>query len=51
VADHAVAQLKERGDPWRLTEEAPNGRASVNMKRLRFLVGWKDPRRPTPFRP
>ena len=22
VADHAVAQLKERGDPWRLTEEA-----------------------------
>ena len=23
VADHAVAQLKERGDPWRLNEEAP----------------------------
>jgi hypothetical protein len=23
VADHAVAQLKERGDPWRLDEEAP----------------------------
>jgi hypothetical protein len=22
VADHAVAQLKERGDPWRLNEEA-----------------------------
>jgi hypothetical protein len=22
VADHAVAQLKERGDPWRLSEEA-----------------------------
>ena len=22
VADHAVAQLKERGDPWRLKEEA-----------------------------
>ena len=21
VADHAVAQLKERGDPWRLNEE------------------------------
>jgi hypothetical protein len=23
VADHIVAQLKERGDPWRLNEEAP----------------------------
>jgi hypothetical protein len=23
VADHNVAQLKERGDPWRLNEEAP----------------------------
>ena len=23
VADHAVAQLKEPGDPWRLNEEAP----------------------------
>jgi hypothetical protein len=22
VADHAVAQLKERGDPWGLNEEA-----------------------------
>jgi hypothetical protein len=22
VADHAVAQLKERGDPWRLNEDA-----------------------------
>ena len=22
VADHVVAQLKERGDPWRLDEEA-----------------------------
>ncbi len=22
VADHVVAQLKERGDPWRLEEEA-----------------------------
>jgi hypothetical protein len=21
VADHAVARLKERGDPWRLNEE------------------------------
>jgi hypothetical protein len=23
VADHTVAQLKQRGDPWRLNEEAP----------------------------
>ena len=23
VADHTVAQLKERGDPWPLNEEAP----------------------------
>jgi hypothetical protein len=23
VADHAVAQRKDRGDPWRLNEEAP----------------------------
>jgi hypothetical protein len=22
VADHVVAQLKQRGDPWRLSEEA-----------------------------
>ena len=27
VADHAVAQLKERGDPWRLNEE---GQASAS---------------------
>ena len=26
VADHAVAQLKERADPWRLNEEAPRSR-------------------------
>jgi hypothetical protein len=26
VADHAVAQLKERGDPWRLNEEAPTAK-------------------------
>jgi hypothetical protein len=23
VADHTVAQLKQRGDPWRLNDEAP----------------------------
>ena len=23
VADHAITQLRERGDPWRLNEEAP----------------------------
>jgi hypothetical protein len=27
VADHVVAQLKERGDPWRLNEEAPTAKA------------------------
>ena len=26
VADHVVGQLKERGDPWRLSEEAPISR-------------------------
>jgi hypothetical protein len=26
VADHAIAQLKERGDPWRLNEEAPTAK-------------------------
>ena len=26
VADHVVAQLKERGDPWRLNEEAPTAK-------------------------
>ena len=28
VADHAVAQLKERGDPWRLNKEAPTAKPS-----------------------
>jgi hypothetical protein len=27
VADHVVAQLKERGDPWRLSDEAKPGSA------------------------
>ncbi len=27
VADHVVSQLKERGDPWRLDEEAKPGSA------------------------
>jgi hypothetical protein len=26
VADHAVEQLKERGDPWRLNDGAPGAR-------------------------
>jgi hypothetical protein len=26
VADHAVAQLKERGDPWRPNDEAPTAK-------------------------
>jgi hypothetical protein len=42
VADHAVAQLKERGDPWRLNEEAlrrsgRQRRASLELGRL--LIG------------
>ena len=31
VADHAVAQLKERGDPWRLNERR-HGETAVNVK-------------------
>jgi hypothetical protein len=27
VADHVVAQLKERGDPWRLEEEVKPAKA------------------------
>ena len=30
VADHAVAQLKERSDPWRLNEEAPTA-ATIDL--------------------
>ena len=30
VADHAIAQLKERGDPWRL-RGSTDGEATVNM--------------------
>ncbi len=26
VADHVVDQLKERGDPWRLNEDAPTAK-------------------------
>jgi len=25
VADHVISQLKERGDPWRLSDEAKPG--------------------------
>ena len=28
VADHTVTQLKERGDPWRLNEEASTAKPS-----------------------
>ena len=34
VADHAVAQLKQRGDPWRLNEETPR-LLSVKPRALR----------------
>jgi hypothetical protein len=27
VADHVVSQLRERGDPWRLDDEAKKGSA------------------------
>jgi hypothetical protein len=27
IADHVVAQLKERGDPWQLNDEAKSGSA------------------------
>ena len=36
VADHTVAQLKQRGDPWRLNEEAPAGEAAIDMIGLRI---------------
>jgi uncharacterized protein (DUF1810 family) len=28
VADHVVTQLKDRGDPWRLNEDAPTAKPS-----------------------
>jgi len=31
VADHAVEQLKERGDSWRLNEEAPTAKAAIDV--------------------
>ena len=31
VADHTVAQLKQRGDPWRLNDEAQTSEATVNL--------------------
>jgi hypothetical protein len=33
VADHVVAQLKERGDPWRLNSEAAD-----NLESLRSVL-------------
>ena len=40
VADHVVAQLKERSDPWHLNEEAPSG-ADRRLDHLQenFLMG------------
>ena len=43
VADHAVAQLKERGDPWRLNEEVkpaspPDNIAAVPSGSTCFLL-------------
>jgi hypothetical protein len=31
----AVSRLKERGDPWRLNEEAPTAKPTVNVKIIR----------------
>jgi hypothetical protein len=36
VADHTVAQLKQRGDPWRLNEEAPAAKPPIDMIGLRI---------------
>ena len=40
VADHAVAQLKERGDPWRLNEEAPAAKPPSTGRGSYF--GWTE---------
>jgi hypothetical protein len=45
VADHAVAQLKDHGDPWRLNEAATTANAAIDMKRFRRLDG-SHPRHP-----
>jgi hypothetical protein len=55
VADHAVAQLKECGDPWRLNEEAPTAKPrqqdELDLYRAQHEeLGRKTPR-PHPFRP
>jgi len=40
VADHAVAQLKERGDPWRLNEETPTA-TPPSCHEIEFTISWK----------
>jgi hypothetical protein len=49
VADHVIGQLEDRGDPWRLNDEAPTGQAAVNMKRQDG--GLFSPAPPTPRLP
>ena len=53
VADHAVAQLKDRGDLWRLNEEAmPTTGPPSNMTKLGFRrLDGRHPPTPHPFRP
>jgi hypothetical protein len=38
VADHAVAQLKERDDPWRLNEEAPAAKPPSTSSRPGLIL-------------
>ncbi len=48
VADHAVAQLKGRGDPWRLNEEAPAAKPPSRRDRH---SSWTEGIPPTPRNP
>ena len=49
VADHAVAQLKERGDPWRLNEEGRQRQGRRQHEEAQIWIGRKaSPDTPTP---
>ena len=49
VADHAVAQLKERGDPWRLNEEAPAESLHQHEEAQIFELDGRHPPTPPPL--
>src|SRR5262249_20594903 len=55
VADHAVVQLKERGDPWRLNEEAPTAKPPSTLIRTEGIPPTPQPLllsvKPRPLRP